>query len=79
MPVGTSEGLEGNSLTPPSVREWAQPVFHLYVIQTEKREELATFLKEKGDSDRNPLPHSQSSTASRREGSWSTTEIGKNR
>jgi dTDP-4-amino-4,6-dideoxygalactose transaminase len=43
-----SEGLKGNSLTLPAVKEWAQPVFHLYVIQTEKREELAAFLKERG-------------------------------
>ena len=43
-----SEGLEGNSLILPSVKEWAQPVFHLYVAQTTKRDELAKFLKEKG-------------------------------
>jgi len=43
-----SEGLGGNSLTLPSVKEWAQSVFHLYVVQTSKRDELAKFLKEKG-------------------------------
>ena len=43
-----SEGLGRNSLILPSVKEWAQSVFHLYVAQTSKRDELAKFLKEKG-------------------------------
>jgi dTDP-4-amino-4,6-dideoxygalactose transaminase len=31
----------------PKPRHWAEPVFHLYVIQTDRRDELAAFLKEK--------------------------------
>jgi len=42
------EGLEGIPVITPPVRDWAEPVFHLYVIQTPRREELATYLKEKG-------------------------------
>jgi dTDP-4-amino-4,6-dideoxygalactose transaminase len=42
------EGLQGIPVITPKPREWADPVFHLYVIQTEKREELAAFLKERG-------------------------------
>jgi perosamine synthetase len=42
------EGLKGLPVVLPKTREWAEPVFHLYVIQTEKREELADFLKQKG-------------------------------
>ena len=30
------------------VKEWAEPVYHLYVIQTPDREKLANFLKERG-------------------------------
>ena len=32
----------------PQVKDWAESVFHLYVIQTERRDELASYLKEKG-------------------------------
>jgi dTDP-4-amino-4,6-dideoxygalactose transaminase len=32
----------------PKVQDWAEPVFHLYVIQTSKRDDLATYLKERG-------------------------------
>jgi dTDP-4-amino-4,6-dideoxygalactose transaminase len=32
----------------PKVQDWAEPVFHLYVIQTSKRDSLATYLKERG-------------------------------
>ena len=42
------EGLQGLPVITPKPRGWAEPVFHLFVIQTEKREELATFLKERG-------------------------------
>ena len=30
------------------MKDWAEPVFHLYVIQTPRRDELADYLKEKG-------------------------------
>ena len=32
---------------PPLVREWATPVFHMYVIRAERRDDLQKFLKEK--------------------------------
>ncbi len=41
------DGLKGTPVVSPSVREWAEPVFHLYVIQTPTRDDLATYLKEK--------------------------------
>ncbi|MGQ9646390.1 MAG: DegT/DnrJ/EryC1/StrS family aminotransferase [Thermodesulfobacteriota bacterium] len=43
-----SEGLEGTPVMTPMVQEWAEPVFHLYVIKTPKRDGLSTHLKEKG-------------------------------
>jgi dTDP-4-amino-4,6-dideoxygalactose transaminase len=42
------EGLAGLPVVTPRVREWAEPVFHLYVIQTERRDALADFLKDRG-------------------------------
>jgi perosamine synthetase len=38
--------LKGIVKTPP-VREWATPVYHMYVVRAEKRDELQKFLKEK--------------------------------
>jgi dTDP-4-amino-4,6-dideoxygalactose transaminase len=32
----------------PLVREWATPVYHMYVIRSERRDELQKFLKDKG-------------------------------
>jgi dTDP-4-amino-4,6-dideoxygalactose transaminase len=43
-----SDGLKGIPVTTPQARDWAEPVYHLYVIQTPHRDELADFLKEKG-------------------------------
>jgi dTDP-4-amino-4,6-dideoxygalactose transaminase len=43
-----AEGLKGLPVVAPPVTEWAEPVFHLYVIQTSKRDELADYLKGKG-------------------------------
>lgn len=42
------EGLRGLPVMTPEVKEWAVAVFHLYVIRTSKREELATYLRKKG-------------------------------
>jgi len=42
------EGLKGTPVVTPKVKGGAEPVFHLYVIQTSRREALATYLKEKG-------------------------------
>lgn len=43
-----NEGLAGTPVITPRVRQEAEPVFHLYVIQTDKRDALADYLKEKG-------------------------------
>jgi dTDP-4-amino-4,6-dideoxygalactose transaminase len=43
-----SDGLKGLPMITPKVQDWAEPVFHLYVIQTSKRDSLATYLKERG-------------------------------
>jgi len=43
-----SDGLKGLPVTPPKVQDWAEPVFHLYVIQTSRRDQLSAYLKEKG-------------------------------
>ena len=42
------EGLKGLPVITPKVHDWAEPVFHLYVVQSTKRDDLATYLKEKG-------------------------------
>jgi dTDP-4-amino-4,6-dideoxygalactose transaminase len=42
------DGLKGLPVITPKVQDWAEPVFHLYVIQTSKRDPLATYLKERG-------------------------------
>ena len=41
-----NERLQGIVQTPP-VREWATPVYHMYVVRAERRDELQKFLKEK--------------------------------
>ena len=43
-----AQGLEGVPVITPIIKDWAEPVFHLYVIQTPRRENLAAYLKEKG-------------------------------
>ena len=42
-----SHGLPGELLTTPAQRSWTRHAFHLYVIQTEQRDELNEFLKDK--------------------------------
>jgi dTDP-4-amino-4,6-dideoxygalactose transaminase len=42
-----NEGLRGVAETPPE-KPWATAVYHMYVIQVERRDELARFLKERG-------------------------------
>ena len=42
------EGLRGLPVLLPVVKDWAEPVFHLYVIQTPRRDELASYLKDNG-------------------------------
>ena len=32
---------------PPPTRDWATPVYHMYVVRAEKRDDLQKFLKEK--------------------------------
>jgi dTDP-4-amino-4,6-dideoxygalactose transaminase len=41
-------GLKGLPVVTPLAKDWAEPVFHLYVIQTRKRDDLAAYLKGKG-------------------------------
>lgn len=41
---------EAKSLILPHVPEWADPVFHLFVVRTKKREEMMEFLKSRGVS-----------------------------
>ena len=43
-----NDGLKGISVVTPRAKDWAEAVYHLYVIQTDQREKLADFLKEKG-------------------------------
>jgi dTDP-4-amino-4,6-dideoxygalactose transaminase len=43
-----AKGLAGLPLTLPAEREHARHVFHLYVVRTPRRKELAAFLKERG-------------------------------
>jgi dTDP-4-amino-4,6-dideoxygalactose transaminase len=38
----------GNLVKVPPVRDWAEPVFHMYVIQHPKRDDLAKHLQEQG-------------------------------
>jgi dTDP-4-amino-4,6-dideoxygalactose transaminase len=42
------DGLKGIPVTTPQAMDWAEPVYHLYVIQTFDRDKLAGFLKERG-------------------------------
>jgi dTDP-4-amino-4,6-dideoxygalactose transaminase len=42
------EGLKGIPVVTPRAKDWAEAVYHLYVIQTPDRDKLAAFLKEKG-------------------------------
>ena len=42
-----NERLKGIVQTPP-VREWATPVYHMYVVRCEKRDDLQKFLKASG-------------------------------
>jgi len=43
-----NEGLRGIPVAIPQAKDWAEPVYHLYVIQTPDRDKLADFLKERG-------------------------------
>lgn len=43
-----SDGLQGAGLTLPAVPNWAEPVWHLYVVLSERRDELARQLEKSG-------------------------------
>jgi dTDP-4-amino-4,6-dideoxygalactose transaminase len=43
-----NDGLKGLPVITPQAEGWAEAVYHLYVIQTENRDRLAAFLREKG-------------------------------
>jgi dTDP-4-amino-4,6-dideoxygalactose transaminase len=42
------DGLKGVPVITPQAMDWAEAVYHLYVIQTFDRDKLANFLKERG-------------------------------
>jgi dTDP-4-amino-4,6-dideoxygalactose transaminase len=42
------QGLQGKGLTLPHVPDWAEPVWHLYVVQHPQRDALQKFLAENG-------------------------------
>lgn len=44
------EAFNASNLVLPFVPEWADPVFHLFVVRTKKREEMMDFLKQRGVS-----------------------------
>lgn len=43
-----SEKLDISNIVVPQEREWAKPVYHLYIIRSAKRDELQAFLKQMG-------------------------------
>jgi dTDP-4-amino-4,6-dideoxygalactose transaminase len=43
-----NEGLKGIPVVTPQAKDWAEPVYHLYVVQTPDRDKLADFLRERG-------------------------------
>lgn len=43
-----TQGLSETALITPYVPEWAEPVWHLYVVRTPQRDELQAYLKENG-------------------------------
>jgi len=42
------EGLKGTPVITPKIMDWAESVYHLYVIKTQERDRLSEFLKEMG-------------------------------
>src|SRR2546430_12347546 len=58
-----AEGLAGLALTLPAEREHARHVYHLYVVRTPRRDELAAFLRSDRKSTRLNSSHSQISYA----------------
>jgi len=43
-----ARGLQGTAVIPLAVRPEAQPVFHQYTVRTPERDELRTYLSERG-------------------------------
>ena len=43
-----SDRLAGSGVTLPAVPNWAEPVWHLYVVRSDRRDALAAFLGERG-------------------------------
>jgi len=48
LAIRYAQGLAGLPLVPPAVRPHARHVYHLFVVRTPRRAELAAFLKERG-------------------------------
>lgn len=70
------EGLKGLPVVIPSVRAWAEPVYHLYVIQAENRDRLASYLKGKGVQTgiHYPIPNHQQPAVQKALGSQAALE-----
>ena len=66
------EGLKGTPVITPIVMDWAEPVYHLYVIRTPDRDKLADFLKERGIQTgiHYPIPNHKQTAVSNFYGLW---------
>ena len=67
------EKLGADGLTLPFVPNWAEPVWHLFVVQSEERDALAESLGESGVQTLDPLPD-PSRTGSRPMRKWACSE-----
>jgi dTDP-4-amino-4,6-dideoxygalactose transaminase len=58
-----NDGLKGTPVATPVEKDWAEPVYHLYVIQASDRDKLGNFLKERGIQTgvHYPIPNHQQS------------------
>ena len=56
-----NERLKGIVQTPPCEKPWARAVYHMYVIRSEKRDDLQKFLGRAEYRDRHPLSEAESS------------------
>ncbi len=65
-------GLEGVPVITPKSMDWAEPVYHLYVIRTPERDKLSEFLKVKGIQTgiHYPIPNHKQKAVNDFYGSW---------
>lgn len=66
------EELEGVPIVTPKSMDWAEPVYHLYVIRTPERDKLSQFLKVKGIQTgiHYPIPNHKQKAINDYYGSW---------